>query len=172
MDDFENVSKLVNQTGASYEEARYAYEACGKDMLAAAIMLEKAHGKGCAGADYHETWNKAKESFKQNTKTAAGYAGGFLSKLCRNNVKITGGREYFSIPVIAALLIVLIFSGFCIPAFIISIFCGIRYTITGPDISKDFTIGFERPHSQPSEPAQYTYVQPTENNDNGFFTKK
>ena len=39
MDDFENVSKLVSQTGSTFEEARYAYEACGKDMLAAAGML-------------------------------------------------------------------------------------------------------------------------------------
>ena len=45
MDDFENVSKLVSQTGSTFEEARYAYEACGKDMLAAAVMLEKAKKK-------------------------------------------------------------------------------------------------------------------------------
>ena len=44
MTDFENVSELVRKTGASFEEARYAYEACGKDMLTAAEMLEKEYG--------------------------------------------------------------------------------------------------------------------------------
>ena len=39
MTDFENVSELVRKTGASFEEARYAYEVCGKDMLAAAEMM-------------------------------------------------------------------------------------------------------------------------------------
>lgn len=42
MSEYESVSELVNKTGASYNEAKYAYEACSGDMLAAIIMLEKA----------------------------------------------------------------------------------------------------------------------------------
>ena len=191
MDDFENVSKLVNQTGASYEEARYAYEACGKDMLSAAIMLEKAHSKDGAqystssgakgscesrdsgsGMDYHEAWNKARSSFRRNSRAAAGCAGDFFRKLSRNYVKVTGSREYFNIPIIAAAAIILLFWSIAVPAFIISLFCGINYTFTGPDFSKDFVFGFERSRQSSYESAQYTYTQSAENADNGFFTKK
>lgn len=186
MDDFENVSKLVNQTGASYEEARYAYEACGKDMLSAAIMLEKAHSRNGAqyskgscessdcgpGTDYRKTWDRARSSFCRNSRAAAGCAGDFLRKLSRNTVRISGSREYLNIPIIAAAAIVLIFWSIAVPAFIISLFCGITYTFTGPDFSKDFVFGFERSGQRPYESAKYTYSQNTENADNGFFNKK
>ena len=62
MTDFENVSELVRKTGASFEEARYAYEACGKDMLAAAEMLEKAHYKN---ESINDMFRNARNNFRK-----------------------------------------------------------------------------------------------------------
>ncbi|MCI7768622.1 MAG: hypothetical protein MSJ26_11685 [Oscillospiraceae bacterium] len=169
MNDFENVSELVNKTGASFEEARYAYEACGKDMVSAAVMLEKAQNskKGCT----EDPWDNAKQSLKRNTRAAANCAGGFFRKLCRNNVRISGSREYFCIPVIAALISALLLGEIIIPVVIISLFFGIRYTFTGPDFSKDFVFGFSKPADTVNSAPEYTYSQDNESYDNGFFNK-
>ena len=95
MNDFENVSELVNKTGASFEEARYAYEACGKDMVEAAIMLEKARSKNSERSRFNAEMDNAKQNFRRNSRRAADCAGGLFRKLCRNSVRITGSREYF-----------------------------------------------------------------------------
>ena len=169
MNDFENVSELVNKTGASFEEARYAYEACGKDMVSAAVMLEKAR---CSKNESTEDpWDSAKQSFRRNSRTAANCAGGFFRKLCRNNVRISGSREYFCIPVIAAVIIALLLWEIISPVVLISVFCGIRYTFTGPDISKDFVFGFSKPASASHSAPEYNYYQDNESCDNGFFNK-
>ena len=169
MNDFENVSELVNKTGASFEEARYAYEACGKDMVSAAVMLEKARNSKKNGAE--DTWESARQSFKRNTRTAASCAGGFFGKLCRNSVRISGSREYFCIPIIAAVIIALFLWEIIIPVVLISVFCGIRYTFTGPDISKDFVFGFSKPAAAAHSAPEYNYCQDNEPCDNGFFNK-
>lgn len=188
MNDYEMVSELVNKTGATYEEAKYAYEACNKDMLTAAIMLEKSREaknsrNDSSGADYKEIWNDARGKFRDNSRKAADCAGGFFRKLCRNTLKVTGSREYFSVPIIAALLIAFMLWEILVPAVIISLICGINFVFTGPDFSKDFVFGFSKPGStaqqtsQPTaeaprpeiRPAQYVYTPSEEEQDKGFF---
>ncbi|WP_432651307.1 hypothetical protein [Huintestinicola sp.] len=171
MNDFENVSELVNKTGASFEEARYAYEACGKDMVEAAIMLEKAHNKSGENARFNDSVNRAKESFKRNSRRAAGCAGSLFRKLCRNNVRIAGSREYFCVPVIAAVICALFLWEIIVPVVLISILFGITYTFFGPDFSKEFVFGFSKPASAAQSAPTYTYSQPDEPCDNGFFNK-
>ena len=111
MDDFENVSKLVSQTGSTFEEARYAYEACGKDMLAAAVMLEKAKKKNCSSttgasgqcasySDYQWDKDKFRQEFRRGARTAFDCTGGFISKLARNTLTVSGSRDYFTVPII------------------------------------------------------------------------
>lgn len=171
MNDFENVSYLVNKTGASFEEARYAYEACGKDMAAAAEMLENAKRAKNNGADLNDTWNNAKQSFRRNSRTAANCAAGIFRKLCRNNVRISGSREYFCVPVIAAIIMALLLWEIIVPVVIISVFCGVRYTFTGPDFAKDFVFGFSRSAGVVHPAPDYTCHQDNEPCDNGFFNK-
>lgn len=186
MNDYENVSELVKKAGCSFEEARYAYEACGKDMLEAVIMLEKARkvrsdGKGYdysklysgSGKDFSEQQKKARE----NTRKAADAAGGFLKKLCRNTVKVRGEKEYFSLPIIAAIAILLCCWSVAVPAMIISLICGITFTFTGPDFKRDYDFGFNKPKEHFSDespdpdvqPAQYNYNGKEYNQDKGFF---
>ena len=171
MNDYELVSELVSKTGATFEEARYAYESCGKDMLAAAIMLEKAKSASKNNKSTPNSASAAKDTFRRNARTAANCAGGFFRKLCRNTLKISGSREFFSVPLIAALITALFIWEILIPVVIISVFCGIKYTFCGPDFAENFTFGFEKPYNSAdnsrSTAAEYTYEQPIK--DNGFF---
>lgn len=171
MNDFENVSELVNKTGASFEEARYAYEACGKDMIEAAIMLEKAHNRNEQKSRFNADLNSAKQSFRRNTRKAAGCAGSLLGKLCRNNVRIAGSREYFCIPVIAAVVCGLLLWEIIVPVVLISVLFGVTYTFFGPDFSKEFVFGFSKPVSAAQSAPTYNYNQSEEPCDNGFFNK-
>lgn len=196
MDDFENVSKLVSQTGSTFEEARYAYEACGKDMLSAAVMLERAKKKNCSettGAsgscqsyDTGAQWDKDKfkQEFRRGARTAIDCTGGFLSKLARNTVTVSGSREYFSVPVIAAVIILILLWGGAIPVVLISLLCGIRYTFSGPDLAKEYVFGFSKPagsnantnnSSYDHKAAEQSYRQNYETydtQDKGFFNDK
>jgi len=205
MDDFENVSRLVSQTGSGFEEARYAYEACGKDMLAAAVMLERAKNKNNSGAKTSESrgscesfgnysrvnddftqWEKNFDQFdnelKKGAQRAAKSAGGFFSKLARNNVTVSGSREYFSMPIIAAVVLLLFLWSGIIPAIVISLLFGISYTFSGPDFSNEYVFGFGRPqkksqsgNADESRTADNTYAQgydSYENQDKGFFNDR
>lgn len=171
MNDFENVSELVNKTGASFEEARYAYEACGKDMVEAAIMLEKAKNSSAKRAKYCNDINNAKQCFRRNSRRAADCAGSLFGKLCRNSVRIAGSREYFCIPVIAAVICALLLWEIIVPVVLISVLFGVTYTFFGPDFSKEFVFGFSKPVSAAHSAPTYTYSQPDEPCDNGFFNK-
>ena len=169
MTDFENVSELVKKTGASFEEARYAYEACGKDMLAAAEMLEKANYKN---ESINDMFRNARNNFRKGGRYAAGCAGNIFTKLSRNYVSIAGSREYFCMPVIAAALCLIFFGSFLVPVVLISLLFGVTYTFYGPDFSKEFVFGFIRPDHAPQSAPTYEYKKPDEGPcDNGFFNK-
>ncbi len=183
MTDFESVSELVRRTGATYEEARYAYEACGRDMLAAERMLDKR----AVSDTYRDPWDDAKRNVREDSRKAFRTAGGLFGKLCRNTVSIKGEKEYFSMPVIAAAVLLIALWELAVPAAVISLFCGISYIFSGPDFAKDYTFGFktgknsdvnvsytEKPDSRKVvnvEPAQYyyDYAQYQHESDKGFF---
>ena len=194
MDDFENVSKLVSQTGSTFEEARYDYEASGKDMLAAAVMLEKAKKKNCSSttgasgqcasySDYQWDKDKFRQEFRRGARTAFDCTGGFISKLARNTLTVSGSRDYFTVPIIAAVICLILLWGGAIPVVLISLLFGIRYTFSGPDFSKEFVFGFSRPAgsnvnvktdspSYDAHAADQSYRQnyeTYENQDKGFF---
>ena len=169
MTDFENVSELVRKTGASFEEARYAYEACGKNMLAAAEMLEKAHGRN---ESVNDMFRNARNNFRKCGRCAGDCAGNVFTKLRRNYVSISGKREYFCMPVIAAVLCLIFFGSFFVPVILISLLFGVTYTFYGPDFSKKFVFGFIRPEPAPQPAPNYEYKRPDEGPcDNGFFNK-
>ena len=167
MNDFENVSELVNKTGASFEEARYAYEACGKDMVSAAIMLEKARSSRKYA---NSARNKARESFVKNRRTAAFHIRSFFDKLCRNSVSVCGSREYFRVPIIGALLCLILLGELLVPAVLISVFCGVRYVFSGVDFAKEFVFGFTKTANSAVNP-DYSYTPCDDSCDNGFFNK-
>ncbi len=180
MSDFEAVSELVSKTGSTYAEAKYAYEACGKDMLGAALMLEKSEQakksreKKASNENSQASFqNSSSDNFKKFIKQAAHHTRGLFGILCRNNLKITGKKEYISLPLIASIIIAVMLWEFALPAMIIAFFCGVSFVFTGPDFSKDHIIEFKPASSSKAAPfkdqsVEYTYTE-YENSDKGFF---
>lgn len=195
MTDYDKVCDLVSKTGAGYAEAKYALEACGGDMTEALIMLEKSQkaksNTNINKEDIKRCARNASDSLRRNCANAAGYAERTIRNHAHTTLKICGKREYLSIPLFAAIIIGVIFGEITVPAFIISLFCGIKYVLTGPNMEKDFVIGinkggmdpspsYDTSYTEPVKPAGYEVPKPrkenivytyesTEQGDNGFF---
>lgn len=67
----------------------------------------------------------------------------FFKIICSNNAVISGKREYFRMPIIVFLLIMLFTAELSVPLFIITLFCGMEYTFTGEDFSTPKKISFK-----------------------------
>lgn len=67
----------------------------------------------------------------------------FFLFICSNSIKISRSKPIFSVPIIAAILVVLILWELTIPAVLISLFCGVEYTLEGDDISEPKTLTFK-----------------------------
>lgn len=154
MSEYESVSELVNKTGASYNEAKYAYEACGGDMLDAVIMLEKAKrinlekpGTGNAETARKESFaNPGNEALNNGVKKA----GKAFGRACVKRVKVTGNRDYFDVPLPVFIAVFGLSWEFSMPAFIISLIFGVNYTISGEG-AKDVVISLNRKQRQAAE---------------------
>lgn len=170
MNDFDIINRLVSSTGASFREAKKAYERCGKNEDIARIELEKMMAA-----------RTTELSAKVYDSTSSGsHSSGIFAKLSRNYLKVTGKRDYFHVPLFAAIIAAILLWQVFIPLFVISIFCGIKYVFTGPDISSDFVLGFTKPNDNGNvtyydndqtdyqKQPDYTdyYEEPT---DKGFF---
>lgn len=163
-------------------------------MLAAAVMLEKAKKKNCSSttgasgqcasySDYQWDKDKFRQEFRRGARTAFDCTGGFISKLARNTLTVSGSRDYFTVPIIVAVICLILLWGGAIPVVLISLLFGIRYTFSGPDFSKEFVFGFSRPAgsnvnvktdspSYDAHAADQSYRQnyeTYENQDKGFF---
>ncbi len=153
MSEYESVSELVNKTGATYNEAKYAYEACGGDMLEAVIMLEKAKR---INLEKPVTGNAetAKERFADPGNEALNNgvkkAGKAFGRACVKRVKVTGNRDYFDVPLPVFIAVFGLAWEFSMPAFIISLIFGVNYTISGEG-AKDMVISLNRKQRQTAE---------------------
>lgn len=74
---------------------------------------------------------------------------GFVSNLkrilemsCRNHITVSGNREFFSIPIIAFIAVLFFGWKIAMPAAIISLFCGVEYTVSGEDIPEQKKLSF------------------------------
>lgn len=123
-------------------------------MLAAIIMLEKAKGIKTEKAYDRSSENKAAD-IAGNVSAKAGKAINdgaktakvTLDKLCSKNVKISGNRDYCDMPLPAFVIIFAAGWSISVPAFVISLFCGVKYTISGKD-AKDIVISFSQRSKQ------------------------
>ncbi|MDE6592170.1 MAG: hypothetical protein K2K57_03790 [Oscillospiraceae bacterium] len=154
MSEYESVSELVNKTGATYNEAKYAYEACGGDMLAAVIMLEKAKGIKPEKPESGNSNTASKESFANTGSEAINNgvkkAGKAFGRACGKRVRVTGNRDFFDMPLPAFVVIFAAAWEFSMPAFIISLICGVKYTLSGED-AEDVVISLGRKQRQAAE---------------------
>lgn len=146
MTDYETISQIAKKTGVSYEKAKDAYEACGKDSLAASIMLENDKmNYETVGDDMITVYDR--NGRRHNSGASSDFSNGlkkFLNIFTNNKFIVSGSREYFSMPLFAAALLLILLWEVALPAAVISLFFGIKYTLTGPDFEKDFVVAIER----------------------------
>ena len=66
----------------------------------------------------------------------------FFSVICRNDVTVSRTGEIFHMPILAFLIIALLTFKISVIAILISLFCGVEYTIIGEDIPSPRKISF------------------------------
>lgn len=66
----------------------------------------------------------------------------FFSLICRNDVTVSRTGEIFHMPILAFLIIALLTFKISVIAILISLICGVEYTIDGEDIPNPRKISF------------------------------
>lgn len=66
----------------------------------------------------------------------------FFSVICRNNVTVSRTGEIFHMPILAFLIIALLTFKISVIAILVSLFCGVEYTIDGEDFTSPKKITF------------------------------
>ena len=153
MEEFAKVEKLVEITGASYEDARNALRACDGEMVDSMVYLEKLgkvtkysngtkvdprfapiSAEEIAAAEARREARRAEVKARCEKTTSA--FGEFVRKAVRflthNKITITkDGKEFASVPLIVALIIASVSFGFAIVCVFVSMMFGYEYSFTG-----------------------------------------
>lgn len=148
MDNFEKVEKLRERASVSYEEAKNALEESGWDMLDAMVLLEKngkTNGpqKSSYSTDYdqQEEYAEVKKTVydekREKTRAKNGVKSilkGFI-RVCRENVFCIGHKEkeIVRIPVSILVILLVFFWKLILPAMLIGLFLGFKYSFEGQD---------------------------------------
>jgi hypothetical protein len=152
----EQVEKLREKTGVSFEEAKAALEASGDDLLDAIIYLER-QGKVNApqGGGYYSS---------QNTQGDQSYGGGNgyynapnsgptfkesmgrFGRFCASIFNIgntnyleaeKNGTIMFTVPVTVLVILLIFFFWVIVPLFVVSLFFGFHYRFRGAEIGTE-----------------------------------
>lgn len=154
----EQVERLREKSGATYEACRDALERTDGNLLDAVILLERAGYSRTAGATFTtKPGEKAAEAARMVLSPESGQRGGkkrsdwrdgaaevweagknLLRHAVENQFEVwRRGEMMTSMPVlILALLIILVF-WISMPLLIIGLFLGCRYRFAGPDLGKE-----------------------------------
>lgn len=151
----EQVERLREKAGVSFEDAKAALEAARGDMLDALIFLEK-QGKVAppAGNGYYSSQsapppeeqaiphNREKkqtgESFFDMLSRFGRFCAMLLDKGNHNYLQAERkGNIIFSLPVTVIVLMLLFLFWVVIPLFLVSLFFGFRYRFSGRELGKD-----------------------------------
>ncbi|MCL2366076.1 MAG: ubiquitin [Oscillospiraceae bacterium] len=153
MTDLDKAEKLREKTGVSYAEAKEALDNSDGSLLDALVYLEKQgkvetppgggfySGAGFAGDAGLSAQSRKRrrqgEGFESMLKRFGKFLLSLLNKGMANKLVAHKNNEHlFSIPVIIFLLLLFAF-WITLPVFIITLFCGIRYRFSGPDLDRD-----------------------------------
>lgn len=143
MSEFDMISELVSKTGSTYEEAHYAFDACGGDMVQAAIMLEKAHNE-----NKKSKREKNAQRIKEKAESAGKSAKDIIGNFCDGEFSAHKDEEYFRINLLAAAVLGVAFCQITVPAAVIAMALGVRFKVNAGNFNKDF--GFSPNQSQPA----------------------
>ena len=156
MTELEKVEKLREKADVSFAEAKEALDNAGGDVLGALIYLEsqgkttvpagggffssaggKAPGQGSAH-QYEKNKPQSGESFGEMMKRFGSFCMKMLNKGNSNFLDAKKNDNLaFSCPVTALVALLLFLFWVTIPLFIISLFCGYRYSFRGADLGRD-----------------------------------
>lgn len=150
----EMVEKLRQRANVSYDEAKYALEACGGDILDAMIYLEQ-HGRVSPppASGYYSTQqeppyqNPDAQSYTHYQPKDSGIGSIFyrlwnwllkiVEKGNRNNFEVHhNNKRIICIPLTALVLLSIACFWVVIPALVIGLFAQCTYECTGPDFQK------------------------------------
>lgn len=152
MDQYEKVERVAKQTGATFEEAKHALEACNWDMLDATILLEK-QSKTVKNQKVFSTDYEAQPGYRNVAATAEVNNGSgkktrdeinvgdkikeFFKKSHVNHLVLRhNDKEIVSLPIWAAALILICIFKLSVILLVISLICGCKLTFEGPDCKK------------------------------------
>lgn len=150
MDHIDMVEKVRERANVSYEEARAALERSDWDMLDALIDLEK-QGKVRGGASY-DTAGAGQSAPEYETVRATASENGAASgwknfvdgvkrlfhKSWVNSFRVSRkGETVLVMPILVFLLLIVCCFWVSLPALIIGLFLGCRYSFEGKDIKDD-----------------------------------
>ena len=153
---FEQVEKLAEKTGSTFEDAKAALEASDGDMLDAVITLERQNkveppvGNGSysttdeTGTETdHHGYNKAHAkregaSFSETMGRFFRWCGRWVGKGNRNYLDVDkNGSTIVSFPVTALVLCLIFLFWVTIPLLIVSLFSGCRLSFRGAELGRD-----------------------------------
>lgn len=160
MDHLEKVEKLRQKADVSYDEAKKALEDCEWDMLDALVMLEeqgKIKNSEAASSQYSsDNTEKHDEAAplmvfpeqgeqgngqqqKSNFFTKLGRAIKYLvRKGCENSLVIKQhGQVLMDLPVIAFIILLILFFWVVVPIMVVSLFFDFSYNFRGAELGKD-----------------------------------
>ncbi len=154
----EQVEKIREKTGVSFEEAKAALEACNDDLLDAIIYLER-QGKvnepagggyyssqtGEQGPQYQDNggyYNDGRNNCGSNFRESMGRFGRFCSSIF--NIGNTNyleaeknGTIMFTVPVTVIVVLLIFFFWVIVPLFVVSLFFGFHYHFRGAEIGTE-----------------------------------
>ncbi|MCL1835593.1 MAG: ubiquitin [Oscillospiraceae bacterium] len=164
MTELEKVEKLREKADVTYAEAKEVLEKAGGDLLDALIYLEE-QGKATvpAGGGYfseagtppprlqvieqkQDSGNGSgangecgkNESFSDLMRRFGRFMAKMLDKGSRNHLEAKRDDSLvFSIPVLAVAIFLIFFFWIVIPIYVITLFCGLRYSFRGDDLGRD-----------------------------------
>lgn len=153
MDKLEKVERLRNSAQVSYEEALTALDACGGDLLDAMVLLEKQGKTGkpeqtvysTSGHEQQKAYVSVSEKVEEQKNSAPSFSGS-LRSIIRKTVRFVKGtsfrirrhdREMFEMPSWVALIVVIILWKIILPAAVIALLFGFRFSLRSYDGSEN-----------------------------------
>ncbi len=149
MTNLEKVEKLRATVNVSFEEAKRALEQTDWDVLDAVVLLER-EGKVspssaacslCETAPTQEEANGGKrrrQTFSETVDKILAWAEKIIRHGNENELCIEKqGVQVISFPVTVFVLLLVFCFWAVIPLLIIGLFCGLRYSFSGPNLGKD-----------------------------------
>ncbi|MCL2228059.1 MAG: hypothetical protein FWB97_10635 [Oscillospiraceae bacterium] len=155
MTDLEKADILREKAGVSYAEAKEALENSNGSVLDALVYLEKQgkvdspvgggfySGAGAGGNEQHSSDSRrnrdqAADSFADVMRRFSAFCHNIFNKSCTNYLVGTkDGKQLYAIPVLAFVILLILFFWVTLPAFVISLFCGVRYRFSGADLGRE-----------------------------------